>query len=307
MSEGLLPDWGWACILQARDVDWAGARPTSFQVEGVELSIAPGGRWRCAAPMHADTVMLLDVFLPWVASALAQTIGQLGQSLDGRIATERGASHYINGVEARIHLHRLRALVDAVVVGVGTLNSDDPQLTVRHVPGPDPLRVVLDPRGRADPRARLFHDGAAPTLHLVGANGQDPGTAVGLRGAEDRGALELVDAPVAGVVRRTLPADATGFAPAAVIAALRAAGCRRVLIEGGGVTVSRFLQARALDRLHLLVAPLLIGSGRPGLSLPPILTLDEAIRPPCRSFRCGDDTLFDLELQSAARGAGRQA
>ena len=294
MFEALLPDWGWACILQARDVVWAGARPTSFLVEGVELSIARGGQWRCAAPMHADTAALLDVFLPWVASAAPQTIAQLGQSLDGRIATERGASHYINGVEARTHLHRLRALVDAVVVGVGTLNADDPQLTVRHVPGPDPLRVVLDPRGRADPRARLFHDGAAPTLHLVGTD------------AAERGALHLAGAPGAGVVRRTLPADATGFAPAAVIAALRAAGCRRVLIEGGGVTVSRFLQARSLDRLHLLVAPLLIGSGRPGLSLPPILTLDEAIRPPCRSFRCGEDMLFDLELGRAACGAGGQ-
>ena len=80
---------------------------------------------------------------------------------------------------------------------------------------------------------------------------------------------------------------------------LREAGYRRVLVEGGGVTVSRFLQAGALDRLHVMVAPMLIGSGRPGLVLPPIETLDEAIRPASRCFACGVDTLFDLDLRAA--------
>ena len=68
-------------------------------------------------------------------------VGQIGQSLDGRVATETGHSHYINGPEALAHLHRLRALVDAVVIGIGTALADDPQLTVRRVPGPPPARV----------------------------------------------------------------------------------------------------------------------------------------------------------------------
>ena len=75
-------------------------------------------------------------------------VGQFGQSLDGRVATESGHSHYINGPAGLAHLHRLRALVDVVVVGVGTALADDPQLTVRHVAGPNPARVVIDPRGR---------------------------------------------------------------------------------------------------------------------------------------------------------------
>src|ERR1700754_3479338 len=75
-------------------------------------------------------------------------VGQLGQSLDGRIATETGHSHYVNGPSGLAHLHRLRALVDAVVVGVGTALADDPQLTVRRVSGPQPARVVIDPNGR---------------------------------------------------------------------------------------------------------------------------------------------------------------
>ncbi|MBP6491038.1 MAG: dihydrofolate reductase family protein, partial [Thauera sp.] len=74
---------------------------------------------------------------------------------------------------------------------------------------------------------------------------------------------------------------------------------RRVLVEGGGLTVSRFVHAGVIDRFHLLVAPLLIGSGRPGLALPPIDTVDEALRPACRLFRCGEDTVFDLDFGRA--------
>lgn len=280
MSDRLLPDWGWACILQARHADWAARRTTSFIVDEVAIEIDAGGAWRCATALAAETAELLDLFLPLVAQAGPWVVAQLGQSLDGRIATERGASHYINAIEARTHLHRLRAVVDAVVVGVGTVNADDPQLTVRHVPGANPLRVVLDPRRRAVAQARVFNDGAAPTLHVVAEDGDASGGAGDVRCC-------------------AMPCAAGGFEPAAVLGWLREAGYRRVLVEGGGVTVSRFLQAGVLDRLHVMVAPMLIGSGRPGLVLPPIETLDEAIRPASRCFACGVDTLFDLDLRAA--------
>src|ERR1700693_139765 len=95
-------------------------------------------------------------------------IAQMGQSLDGRIATPTGHSHYINGVAGRAHLHRLRALVDAVVVGVATVVADDPQLTVRLVHGPCPARVVLDPNGRSAADARVFAaDGARRLIVTV--------------------------------------------------------------------------------------------------------------------------------------------
>src|SRR5438132_965627 len=100
-------------------------------------------------PLHAGTVDDLVV------------VGQLGQSLDGRIATNSGHSHYINGPAGLDHLHRLRALVDAVVIGVRTALVDNPQLTVRRVSGPHPARVVLDPHGRLPASARvLAADGA---------------------------------------------------------------------------------------------------------------------------------------------------
>src|SRR5215471_832765 len=94
-------------------------------------------------------------------------VGQLGQSLDGRIATNSGHSQYINCPAGLDHLHRLRALVDAVVIGVGTALTDDPQLTVRRVPGPQPARVVIDPSGRLPASARMFNNDGVRRLLLT--------------------------------------------------------------------------------------------------------------------------------------------
>jgi riboflavin-specific deaminase-like protein len=244
----------------------------------------PDGSWHAGRPLSAPAQRLLDIFAPLVSRTGPLVIAQLGQSLDGRIATHTGASHYINGEAARTHLHRLRAIVDAVVIGVGTLNADDPQLTVRHVEGRNPVRVLLDPTGRARPDCHLFHDGQARVLHLQaqGAGAANPPL------PESVESVQLPRHPVYGIH------------PASVLEALAERGLRRVLVEGGGLTVSRFLEAGALHRLHLLVAPMLIGSGRPGICLPPIDTLEAALRPRCRVFACGADSLFDLALDAPA-------
>ncbi|MEO0604067.1 MAG: RibD family protein, partial [Myxococcota bacterium] len=83
-------------------------------------------------------------------------VAHLAQSLDGCIALPAGESQWISGHEDLVHTHRLRALCDAVLVGARTVVHDDPQLTVRHVEGPHPLRVVLDPNGRLGPEHRVF-------------------------------------------------------------------------------------------------------------------------------------------------------
>ena len=86
-------------------------------------------------------------------------VAHLGQSLDGRIAAANGASRWVTGEQDIVHNHRMRALFDAVVVGAGTVRHDDPQLTVRAVPGPHPVRVVLDTQRRLGPDYRVFNDG----------------------------------------------------------------------------------------------------------------------------------------------------
>lgn len=234
----------------------------------------------------------LDALFAPLEGAGAWVVGQLGQSLDGRIATVTGHSHYVNGPEDIRRLHRLRALADAVVVGAGTAASDDPRLTVREVDGPDPVRVVLDPRGRLPRGLRLFTDGAAPTrvIRSAGSTTAGSGSEAGYGPGVDVWRLDL---------------DARGrLDPRAVVARLRAEGLRRILVEGGGVTVSGFLEADALDRLHLSVAPVLIGSGRPGITLPPIQTMDQAMRPPIRRFLLGSDLLFDLDLRGGTGPRG---
>ena len=268
------------------DVAWALVRataPDSTRVSleslpEVWLDVHPSGRWDVSAPPTAAARSLLELYLP-LQLQTDLVIGQLGQSLDGQIATASGHSHYVTGRADVRRLHRLRALVDAVVVGAGTVAADDPRLTVREVEGDDPVRVILDPDDRLDPSCRVFSDGAVRTV-AVRRGDRDPGSTP----AEG----SVVQLPVSGP---------DGFELGAVLEALRAQGLKRVLVEGGGTTVSRFLKAGLLDRLHVTVAPLLIGSGRPALTLPPIETLDQAIRPRCRHFHLGEDVLFDLDLQ----------
>src|SRR5215831_7313813 len=111
---------------------------------------------------------LIDLYLP-ICSATGMapiTVGHLGQSLDGFIATHSGESQYVTGEENILHLHRMRALSDAVVVGAGTVAADDPQLTTRKVSGPSPLRVVLDPSRRLGEHYKLFSDDSAETLYI---------------------------------------------------------------------------------------------------------------------------------------------
>ncbi len=203
-------------------------------------------------------------------------VGQVGQSLDGRIATTTGHSKYINGPAGLTHLHRLRALVDAVVVGVGTALADDPQLTVRRVAGPQPTRVVIDPNGRLLASARMFASDGVRRL-LV--------TAKGTRCA-----------PPAGVEILSLPTNDKYIAPRTILAALADRGMRRVLIEGGADTVSRFLAAGCLDRLHVVVAPIILGSGRASFTLPAIERADQALRIPIRAHQLDDEVLFDCDL-----------
>jgi riboflavin-specific deaminase-like protein len=216
-------------------------------------------------------------------------VGQIGQSLDGRIATESGHSKYINGPAGLAHLHRLRSLVDAVVIGVGTAIADDPQLTVRRVPGPQPARVVIDPKGRLSRSARVFNGDGVRCIHVI---------------AQGIGATQCTGAEVI-----MLPSEQGVIAPAAIVVALAGLGLRRLLIEGGADTVSRFLGAGCLDRLHVIVAPIMLGSGRAGIILPPIERADQALRVPVRAHNIDDEVVFDCDLsaQRVAIGTARKS
>ena len=256
---------------------------------GHSPSVGPAGRpdpWAefvrnfrdpAAPPLHGQWGEVFSPLRQGTVDDIA-VVGQIGQSLDGRIATASGHSRYINGPAGLAHLHRLRSLVDAVLVGVRTALIDDPQLTVRHVAGPHPARVVLDPKGRLAACAKVFTCDGVRRLVIT-----TEGTHCILN---------------PGVELLALPAVNGRIAARAILAALAERGLRRILIEGGAETVSGFLAAGCLDRLHVVVAPIILGSGRSGFVLPPIERPDQGLRVPMRHFSLEDEILLDCDLSA---------
>lgn len=230
---------------------------------------------------------LAPLFLPLLAAPIAddgcRVIGRLAQTLDGRIATLGGSSRWIGGAEDIRHTHRLRALCDAVLVGAATVRHDDPRLTTRGVAGPDPVRVVLDADRRLGTEYAVFRDGP-PTLLVCAADAP---------GRDRHGHAMVLPVP---------RADGGGLDLPALLRALAARGLARVFVEGGGVTVSRFLAAGLLDRLHVTVAPVLLGSGIPAFTLPPAAAIADGLRFAWHCHPLGQDVLFDIALDRARPG-----
>jgi diaminohydroxyphosphoribosylaminopyrimidine deaminase/5-amino-6-(5-phosphoribosylamino)uracil reductase len=295
-------DAAWSVVLGAADLAGtmtAAARPATFSVgddarltpvrpddPSALLAWQPGRGWTLLLPRDHPQHALIDLYLPICGATMTNpiTVGHLGQSLDGFIATRAGDSQFVTGPENIVHLHRLRALCDAVVVGAGTVAADDPLLTTRQVAGPNPLRVVFDPGRRLDEHYRIFSDAETPTLYACGERH--------VRDGESRfGAADILPLVCVG---ETSPV-------AELLSALHARGCARVFVEGGGVTVSAFLEAGLLDRLQMAIAPLIVGSGKPAIRLEPKDVLSDCQRPAYRVFRMGGDVLFDCDLTGPTR------
>ena len=235
------------------------------------------------APPGEATWRHLQLYAPLLAPPVEAdgcvVIGRIAQSLDGRIATSSGASFWIGGEADRLHTHRLRALADAVMVGAGTVAADDPQLTTRLCSGPSPVRVVIDTERRLDAAHRVFADNGPPTLLLCSTDGP-----------ARLGRAEVLVLP---------RAPRGGLDPAALLAALAARGLRRLMVEGGGVTLSRFLAAGAFDRLHVTLAPLLLGAGVPAFTLPCPAAPSGGMRFGWTVHALGEDVLLDIPLARA--------
>ena len=205
-------------------------------------------------------------------------LAQVGQSLDGRVATPAGDARDISGPDGLAHLHRCRALVDAVIVGISTVKLDDPRLSVRMVKGPDPVRVVIDCKAALTGDEGIFRDGGAPVI---------------LFQAEDapRNRYEGVE-----VIR--LKRHDHGLHPRAILEALSDRALSRILVEGGARTIARFMEADLVDRLHVAISPIIIGSGPSGISLSPIEHLKSARRPKTDVYSLGSDIVFDCSLKA---------
>ena len=294
----------WEVLRSCARLPAQGDMPRSFAWRGARLLPIPSDAsdaadaivhwdgvagWRCVDGLSGAIADFLELYLPVCAASAARpvTVAHLGQSLDGYIATSNGDSQYVSDPQNIVHLHRMRALCDAVVVGGATVRDDDPQLTTRLATGDNPLRVIIDPKHQLSPAHRVFNDGAAMTLLVT------------LEGTSCAQSKRVGFADHVQVLR--VRADANGNPDLqALLRALHSRGCHAVFVEGGGITVSRFVDAGLLDRMQIAVAPLFIGRGRAGMRIAGSQSLQDCLRPSYRLFRMGADLLFDCDLRTPA-------
>ncbi|HAZ27338.1 TPA: bifunctional diaminohydroxyphosphoribosylaminopyrimidine deaminase/5-amino-6-(5-phosphoribosylamino)uracil reductase RibD [Candidatus Acetothermia bacterium] len=219
--------------------------------------------------LAAEARRLNEVFFHWIRERTPFVVLKLAMSLDGKIATSTGRSRWITGPESRRLVHALRARYGAVLVGVGTVLADDPELTVRDVEGPPPLRVVLDSQGRMPPEARVLSPGART---LVATTGRMP--------AGREGELCARGADVWRLPSQNDQVDLREL--------LRRLGeeTDSLLVEGGSEVAWAFLSPGLVHKLAFFYAPLILG-GREAIPA----VGGEGVADPAEAIRVRDVTI----------------
>jgi len=233
--------------------------------------------------LEQEARALNEVYFYHTRTGLPFVTVKYAQSLDGRIATSRGDSHWISSEASRKFAHRLRAQHDAIMVGIGTVLADDPQLTVRLVKGRNPLRICLDSTLRIPLNAQVLRDDGK-TLIATTENTREKIEALQKQGKEvlvaqrDRdGRVELVS----------------------VMKQLAERGISSLLVEGGKEVITSLLKEGVVNRMVIITAPLVLGKGIEGIGDLGITDLEGAIRPSSYKVRrTGEDVVFDLRLQN---------
>jgi diaminohydroxyphosphoribosylaminopyrimidine deaminase/5-amino-6-(5-phosphoribosylamino)uracil reductase len=224
--------------LEDPDERTAGSGAAALAAAGVAVEAGEGAE---------EARRILEAYLKHRTEGRPFVIAKFAASLDGRIAAASGDSRWVSGPETREWAHQLRTRVDAILVGSSTVVVDDPQLTARPggvEAGRQPLRVVVDSRGRTPPMARVL-SGPSPTLVATVQGAPEPWQAA-IRAA---GAEVLVLPPEGG--RVDLPA---------LLRELAARDVLSLLVEGGGIVLGSFFDSGLVDKVHAVLAPIIIGA-----------------------------------------------
>jgi GTP cyclohydrolase II len=210
----------------------------------------------------------------------------LAQSLDGRIAATNGNSQWLSNEANLKHAHRLRALHDAVMVGLVTATLDNPKLTVRLVTGKNPTPVIIE--GQSD---LTLHDLQMIALHerVIVLYPQGKQHRVIPQAVKEK----VLDLPISP---KKDSQENLFLPPSEILNVLYENGISSIFLEGGGQTVSYFLQADCIELLHLHFAPLILGSGRSSFTLPVIDSIDKGLRFKMKHFDLDGEILVELLL-----------
>jgi len=225
---------------------------------------------------------LNEVYFHYIQTGLPFITIKYAQSLDGRIATVQGNSRWISSERARKFTHRLRAQHDAIMVGRGTVLTDDPLLTVRLVKGKNPLRICLDSNLRIPLNAQVLRDDGRTLIVTTAGHGKEKVAAIQQQGKEV-------------LVNQSGSDGRVALRP--LMKALAQRGIASILVEGGSEVITSFLKAGLVNRMVVITAPLILGKGIEAIGDLGITDLERAIRPPSyKVSRIGADVIFDLKL-----------
>lgn len=235
--------------------------------------------------LEEEARRLNETYIKFITEGIPFVTLKMAQSLDGKIATKSGESRWITGEKARQFVHRLRREYDAVLVGAGTVLADNPSLRV-YGKGRDPMRIVLDGKGRVSPSAKVFQTGVRRFVFTTSS-------------ASPSWVKELQDRGVEVIISKGKKVDIEGM-----LKELGKRGIASLLVEGGGETAASFLEAGVVDKLLFFIAPIIIGGREAKTSVEGegCQNLSEAIKLNYSRIRkIGEDILIEAYLKKCSR------
>lgn len=214
-----------------------------------------------------------EIIIPLLLKNNNNFIGQIGQSLDGKIALNNGSSHYINEKESITYLHCLRSISDGVLVGVNTIIKDNPLLTTRKIKGPNPIRLIIDPTLKLTNKYKIFKDDIKNIIFTNSSNEK-----------------KLINTTIVKFPKKNFTQNIYDY--------LEKTSLQTILIEGGPTTLSHFIELNLLNYMQFIISPTIIGSGIDSVKLKPISDLKNALRAKNTICKLGKEIIVTLDFNS---------
>lgn len=239
-----------------------------------------------AGVLEEECRCLNESYFKYMATGIPLVTVKFAQTLDGRIATSTGNSQWLSSPASQRLAHKLRTYNDAVVVGIGTVLSDNPQLTVRLVKGRNPTRIILDSRLRIPLDAKVLMNQESAITFIATTSGADD---------EKLAALRQM-----GIEVLVIPQDERGEVDLGhLLKMLGKRGISSILIEGGAETITSLLRLNLVDRLVVIVAPKLMGKGIEAVGELNITDVSQTLKLSfSRIYRMGEDLVIEARLES---------